>query len=133
MTNLFQWGKFKSAAGCDLDWKIECDALGAKDWQCLARLFATLHSNGWYADRFNGITHILPVPRGGTMLARELARAIKLSPGRPSSYPLIVDDVWTTGQSMLAVAKPHAEWAGMVVFARGPLPPNVVCLFKVQV
>ena len=36
--SLFQLGTFTSAAGKQLSWKIECDALTTEDWECIAAL-----------------------------------------------------------------------------------------------
>jgi hypothetical protein len=38
--NLFQWGNFVLSSGKQSNFKIECEALTIKDWQCLASLIA---------------------------------------------------------------------------------------------
>lgn len=124
--SLFQYGRFKAASGKDLDWKLECDALTDDDWKAIAKIAAR---------HLPTFTSTWAVPTGGEKLAALLDRyhcSDMRYDGRFS--PLIVDDVWTTGKSMLQyVANNKFEkWHGFVVFARGPLPPNVKCLFKLE-
>ncbi len=123
MKNLFQWGKFESASGRILDWKIECDALTQEDWDCIAR--ASLPLIGEFG-------HAVGVPQGGMALARALAPHADPK----SAILLLVDDVWTTGASMRSmlgriVAMP--DWKGFVAFARADLPSNVKCFMQVSV
>ena len=108
--NLFQYGKFTSHAGKELNWKIECDALTDDDWECLAEMIAE-------RTRFGSVYGI---PRGGTKLAKALEKYV--TPGHP--LRLVVDDVFTTGKSMKEVMKDKD--LGFVVFARSriPLDPN---------
>lgn len=123
MTNLFAWGKFTGASGRPLDWKIECEALTEEDWACIAHIAARA------LPPFHEVTG---VPTGGFPLALALRkyRAVE------AETFLVVDDVWTTGKSLLAhAAKLPASshpWRGFVVFARGPLPANVQCLAKIE-
>jgi hypothetical protein len=121
---LFRWGQFKSAAGLDLDWRIECDALTDDDWSCIAMLARRI---------VEPFSRVEGVPRGGFALAKAMS-------GMCSSDPdlrrvLVVDDVWTTGLSMHRYTSdwPHDSWRGFVVFARGiDLPPWVRCLCKIN-
>jgi len=83
---MFEWRTFVSHSGKALDWKIECDALTAADWDCLARLVASRLVFG----------QVVGIPRGGLPFAKALAPFV--TPG--SETVLIVDDVMTTGQSM---------------------------------
>ena len=120
MTNLFQWGEFKSAAGKKLDFKIECDALADDDWRCIANIIS----------RRIKFKHVSNVPTGAEKLAAQLA----LCSDDSSDTWLFVDDVWTTGNSMrkyatrLGFIEP-SMWKGFVLFARGPLDENVSALF----
>lgn len=121
---LFHWGQFKSAAGLDLGWKIECDALTDADWMCIAKLALPM---------VGSFHRVAGVPRGGLVLAECIA-SHQHAEGRQW---LLVDDVWTTGISMQRHADQmgwrEGEWKGFVVFARGtPLPPWVQCLCKIN-
>lgn len=115
---LFKWGKFESASGQELQWKINCDALTADDLSCICNLCLQI------VDDFGSVHS---VPRGGDRLSGFLALHETQGP------PLLVDDVWTTGGSMRQRAKELdlPSWNGFVVFARGPLDVNVRALFSV--
>lgn len=106
---LFQAGDFTLASGAKSRWKIECDALSYKDWDGLAVIAAE-----WLPP----FKIVLGVPRGGLPFASALTRYIDLR----APYTLIVDDVWTTGESMRQFVKEQslkAEWlTGLVAFAR---------------
>lgn len=120
---LFQWGSFKSAAGLHLAWKIDCDALTESDWHCIARIAA---------DNLQPFGSVFGVPHGGL----PLAEALRPYASRTTDVTriLIVDDVWTTGISMLTMAQklqPTGGWSGFALFARGPLIPNVTALMQV--
>lgn len=118
---LFKWGRFKSAAGLLLDYKIECDALTDDDWTCIAQVARKA------LPRFG---MVYSVPTGGDHLC------LRLTPykDKRAKTPLIVDDVWTTGASMFKTASQHRldDWIGFVAFARGPLPSNVRCFARVE-
>jgi hypothetical protein len=110
---VFKWGKFTGAAGLELNWKVECDALTAEDWACIARVGA---------ERLPPFSKIIGVPRGGLALAEAFKPFIQHDAPRT----LVVDDVWTTGGSMMKAAEGlEADWIGYVAFARGLLPSNV--------
>lgn len=100
--NLFQLGKFTSHAGKELDWKIECDALTDDDWDCLAKMISERTQFG----------SVYGIPRGGVKLQKALEKYI--SPKCP--IRLVVDDVWTTGKSMMEVM--NQGDMGFVIFAR---------------
>ena len=118
--NLFRWGAFTSAAGLELPFKIECHVLDGADWYCIARQAKA---------SLPPFSFPVSVPRGGDMLARALAT---MGTGRSTDLPLIVDDVWTTGMSMMRIVyeRQYNEWLGYVAFARGELPPNVKCFMR---
>ena len=115
---LFRWGTFTSAAGLVLPYKIECDALTADDWYCIAAASA---------PRIGAFSSAIGVPRGGFPLGRAMQH-FKSGHGPV----LIVDDVWTTGRSMTEFASGITGWIGFVAFARGPLPPNVVAFAQIN-
>ncbi len=119
--NLFQKVDFISHSGKPLDFKIECDALTDNDWECIAYLISKKFE--W--------CKVFGVPEGGNKLANALMKY-----SRPPSmtvahkYYLLVDDVFTTGGSMVNERKRLDEeehiWAedvkGIVLFARGKCP-----------
>lgn len=116
---LFQWGEFTSAAGLDLMWKIQCDGLSANDWECIANVMAR---------KMRPFETVHGVPRGGIPFAAALAPHC-----RPGGMVLLADDVWTTGKSMTAFAHSLGEqdWIGVVAFARGDLPGNVIAFAEI--
>ena len=100
--NLLQLGKFTSHAGKELDFKIECDALTDDDWECIAKLISDRCKFG----------KVYGIPSGGVKLQKALEKYV--TPNNP--YRLVVDDVWTTGESMME-AMENGD-VGFVVFAR---------------
>lgn len=86
--DLFQHGTFTSHSGLKLNWKIECDALSSKEWDCLAIMIMEREPTPFY--RAEGI------PRGGLPLATALN---KFATNNKDDRVLICDDVWTTGGS----------------------------------
>lgn len=114
---LFKLGEFIGAAGMQMPFKIECDALDDEDWACIA------------ADCASKITfgEVHGVPIGG----EKLAAALQEYADPDSHVILIVDDVWTTGKSMRAFAVLHMNdhmeanqlYAMYVAFNRSYLPP----------
>jgi hypothetical protein len=108
---LFRKGEFTSAAGLELPFKIECDALSSEDWECIAYVGSKM---------LRPFGRVIGVPRGGLALAEAMRPYV--TPG--SLVPLVVDDVWTTGKSLSAAA-PGCPWLGFVAFSRGALAPNV--------
>lgn len=112
--NLFQSGEFKLASGKISPFKIECDALTKNDWTTLAWLIA---------ERAAPFSSVFGIPRGGLKLAEALEPYA--AKGR---YPrLIVDDVFTTGQTLEKWTLPGDKvW---VVFARQDPPKHINALF----
>lgn len=126
--SLFERGRFTLASGVESFFKIECDALGAEDWDTLAYL--TLRAVGPFGT-------VVGVPGGGLVYAGMLEQYADLE----SEALLIVDDVWTTGGSFhqferehttsLAIAgEPVPPIKRCVVFNRGVLPMYVTALFS---
>lgn len=113
---LFELGKFISHAGNELEWKIECDALSAADWECLAKMIS---------ERVQPFGSVYGIPRGGVPLATCLEKYVTEGPR------LVVDDVWTTGKSMRDVMKDGD--IGYVVFARNLVTSPVKALFTMDV
>ena len=113
--NIFQQVDFKSHAGLDLKWKIECDGVSKKEWKCLAEMILDYEKRPFQSA--------IGIPRGGVMLGSYLN---EYSTQKPDDPYLIVDDVLTTGGSMVDFRKEHfsgKETFGWVVFARG-FPPQ---------
>ena len=59
-THLFQEVDFVGHSGDTLNWKIECDALDKKEWQCIAKMI-------W--ERCPPFKQAVGIPRGGITLA----------------------------------------------------------------
>ena len=121
---LFRWGRFTGASGLVLDWKIECDALDDDDWSCIAQLCVPL---------VRPFGRVSGVPRGGA----KLANAFQVHATKNAISTLIVDDVFTTGVSMIRhvhdLGLAADEWKGLVAFSRTyKLPPNVQCFCQIN-
>ena len=113
--NIFQQVDFKSHAGLDLRWKIECDGVSKKEWKCLAEMILDYEKRPFQSA--------IGIPRGGVMLGSFLNQ---YSTQKLDDPYLIVDDVLTTGGSMVDFRKEHfsgKETFGWVVFARW-FPPQ---------
>jgi len=110
---MFVLEDFKSHSGFILPFKIECDNLTYKDWECLAWIVSSM------VGSFGSVEG---VPRGGLLLANRLKDYITEGP------LLIVDDVFTTGASMEQQRnKRYAK--GAVVFARTTPPDWIKSVF----
>lgn len=108
------------ASGARSSFKIEADDLALEELQAAAALLAKI------LPPFGTVSG---VPRGGGRLATALAFYATEGP------LLIVDDVWTTGGSMMRhrATFPDDELCiGVVLFARGPVPPSVTALFTLH-
>lgn len=111
--DLFQKVNFKSHAGLDLSWKIECDAVSNDEWDCLA-LMIMKYQREPFSKAYG-------IPRGGLKLANSLN---KYATGDEGHFPLICDDVFTTGTSMIEfIKKEFPKFLGAmgyrwVIFAR---------------
>ena len=120
--NIFQQVDFKSHAGLDLSWKIECDGVSKKEWKCLAEMILDYEKRPFQSA--------IGIPRGGVMLGSFLNQ---YSTQKLDDPYLIVDDVLTTGGSMVDFRKEHfsgKETFGWVVFARGFPPQWCRALFQ---
>ena len=96
--SLFQRGDFTSHAGLPLKWKLECDAITDEEWRCLAKMIMD------YQDR--PFSKAVGIPRGGVKLAEALN---EYASGDDTDFPLICDDVFTTGTSMVDFIKEKFE------------------------
>lgn len=111
--------EFTSAAGLKLPFKINCDALSNMELEHIAVVAA---------KKLQPFSNVVYVPSGGKRLAYELSYYVgNIGP------TLVVDDVWTTGSSMLkkvnSVGLSDGDWIGFVIFNRGLILPNNVKAF----
>ena len=120
---LFSDVPFVSHAGLKLPYKIDCDALTDADIECLAKVIA---------GRFT-FARVRGVPSGGFRLSDVLQPYANGSDDCPT---LIVDDVLTTGASIMESAREYVPYGqpyiGVVIFARGPWPEWVTPMFASQ-
>lgn len=113
--NLFKFGWFVSHSKFQLPWKLDLEnGLNIDDWEAIASIISCK-----FAFRA-----VYGIPKGGTQLARILNHYCE------PRYPvLIVDDVLTTGRSMIEARAQlgllNEPTIGVVVVARG-LAPNWV-------
>lgn len=123
--NLFRDEKFISASGQELPFKIDCDALSDEDLDCMAK---------YAAQSIVSYTSVISVPTGGDRLAAAFEKYKKVSFDFPTI--LIVDDVWTTGKSMLNMISKYdlfkSSIRGIVLFSRGDHPAWVYSIFKLH-
>lgn len=123
--NLFQadvW--FKLHSGKLSQFKIECDSLTEADWDSLALVIA----------RQIQYSEVVGVPTGGLKLEKAL-RQYRSGSSHPT---LIVDDVLTTGKSMVELRDKilkntmTKKVIGVVVFSRGKCPKWVTPIFQMD-
>lgn len=117
--HLFQLRDCLSHSGIKMFWKIECDALTDEDVNALAFMLS---------ERIK-FSEVFGVPRGGIRIEQALKKYCK------AGYPiLIVDDVLTTGTSMIEFKEKNKLIAaiGAVIFARGICPDWVYPLFQLN-
>ena len=126
-TDLFQQSNFKSHAGLDLTWKIECDAISDAEWECFAKMISEIETRQF--------SKVIGIPRGGVKLQNALSNYVS---GNAFDPVLIVDDVWTTGTSFrefteIQLIKNDIEqngWFGWCIFARTMTDSKVAALFQ---
>jgi hypothetical protein len=116
--NLFERRSFISHSGKPLDWKIECDALSDADIETLA---------GVVAAKFR-FYKVVGIPNGGLRLAKALEKYEDHTAGRA----LIVDDVLTTGRSVVVARAQYPGAYVVVIFARAQCPWWCTPIFKVD-
>lgn len=116
---LFEVGDFTLHSGRKSSWKVECDALTPEDWRGLAMQVLDLG--------IASASDVIGVPRGGIPFADALKEVLRQDDTAPV---LVVDDVLTTGGSLLEVMTKYPASIGLVAFARGPLPPRVSALWQ---
>ena len=124
MIDLFQYGDFKSHAGLSLRWKIECDGISDKEWECISEMILDYEKRPFFKA--------IGIPRGGEPLARKLD---KYASNNSDDSVLVVDDVYTTGTSFknyisqIGYDYPYNNFIKWVVFARQATKDNINALF----
>ena len=128
--NLFKNENFVSAAGLNLNYKIECDALTDEDLEAIAAIVAPQLKPFWC---------VVGVPTGGARMVKFFEKYRTLEWYGENFSALIVDDVWTTGKSLLEFKDREGwegskNWHGFVIFNRNvnPLPENIKSLMTVN-
>lgn len=120
--SLFRRGAFSLHAGEPTTWKIDCDHLTDGDIETLAFLANTLLPAPF--------GRVVSIPRGGVRLGEAMV-PYSIAGAKPT---LIVDDVLTTGASMLGVRDSENDAGigvfGLVIFARGPCPSWITPIFQ---
>jgi orotate phosphoribosyltransferase len=122
MNNLFQKVDIILNSGQKSDFKIECDALTEEDIECFAHLIQKKYK----------FRKVVGVPRGGVRIEDALQKYTTNDPNDPL---LMVDDVLTTGGSMIRYRKQYEEMGydnivGVVLFSRGQCPDWIESIFK---
>lgn len=112
--NLFALGSFILRSGEPAEWRINCEALTAQDYEALALIGSRM------LPSFGAVES---VPRGGIPFAEALRRHSTEGP------LLIAEDVATTGGSMEAIRAGRAA-LGISIFARGRLPTRIRSIWR---
>lgn len=115
MPTLFTLGKHILSHGGESDFKIECDALSDADWECAAYLLS---------KRLPPFGAVEGVPTGGLKMAKAMEKYVTEGP------LLVVDDVYTTGNSMAKRINSRFV-TGAVLFARKQPPSWITPLFLI--
>ncbi len=123
--NLFQSGDFALHSGNKSSFKIECDSLTFDDWVTLAKMASEI---------LPPFREVIGIPNGGIVFANCLKKYVT------KGKVLIVDDVLTTGNSMLELrhiltkdrSLTSDDFIGVVAFARGKCPDWIMPLFQLN-
>lgn len=113
-----QIGKFTLHSGKESDFKIDCDELTSGEVEAAAYLLS---------KKLHPFKKVEGIPRGGLRLAEAMERYVDPEAKRL----LVVDDVWTTGNSFREhCAEKMEPLMGAVIFSRTTwLPAWVTPLF----
>lgn len=121
--SLFRYGDFTLHSGKETFFKIDCDSLTDEDLDTLARLAK---------EMLSAYCVVEGVPTGGLRFTKALEKYAWKIEEAVNPPLLICDDVLTTGASMEA-QRAGRRAQGIVVFARGPLPPWVKAIFTMTI
>jgi hypothetical protein len=111
---LFNYGLHELHSGGTSTYKIDCDFHTIEDLEAFAAI----------AKDFIKFGSVVGIPRGGLRFASCLEQYITEGP------TLIVDDVLTTGGSMLEARKQYPNAIGLVIYARTAPPPWIKSIYK---
>jgi len=114
---LFRVGSFTLHSGKESTWKIDCDALLDEELEAIANIAR---------DNLPHFGAVHGIPTGGL----RLARAFEPYRVGGSNITLIVDDVLTTGRSMVEAKQDFRFPVGFVIFARGECPDWITPMFR---
>jgi len=117
--SLFNLGNFILSSGISSEFKIDCDFLTDEDLETIAKI---IYENN------KSFGSVIGIPTGGLRLSKILQKYID----KTSKTLLIVDDVLTTGKSMIGMFEKFKKTTaiiGVVIFARGSCPDWVMPLF----
>ena len=120
---IFKTGDFTLASGIHSTFKIDCDELTNDD----------LYSLAAYANKFlPDFKAVHGVPRGGIRFADQMRKFVS-----KDGCILVVDDVFTTGKSMLKFIKDNEldinnSVQGLVIFARNQPQPWIRSIFTMS-
>lgn len=114
--SLFQLGEFELHSGQKSIFKIECDNLTDEDIETFAKMVSHV-----------SFKSVEGIPRGGVRFAKALEKYIDPD----SEVHLVVDDVLTTGSSMVEAIEAATDRGeevvrGIAIFTRGPNPNRCV-------
>jgi len=117
--SLFQKINVILHSGKKSDFKIECDDLSYSDVETLCYLIS---------KKFKFFS-VFGVPTGGIKFAEKLKKYCTNNPDDPT---LVVDDVLTTGNSMIEFVKEQniPNPIGVVLFSRGKCPDWISPMFQ---
>lgn len=120
---IFKTGDFTLASGLQSTFKIDCDELTNDDLYSLA-----LYANKFLPD----FKAVMGVPRGGIRFADQMRKFVS-----HDGCILVVDDVFTTGKSMINFIKENeldqnSGVQGLVIFARNPPLPWIRTIFTIS-
>jgi orotate phosphoribosyltransferase len=120
---IFKTGDFTLASGLQSTFKIDCDELTNDDLYSLA-----LYANKFLPD----FKQVYGVPRGGIRFADQMRKFVS-----PDGCILVVDDVFTTGKSMINFIEDNKiddnnRVQGLVIFARNPPLPWIKSIFTMS-
>lgn len=118
--SLFRTGRFILHSGQPTDFKIDCDFLTDEDYEACAFL-------GSKVVKFGHVVGVQASSDEGIDNGARFARA--MLPYATTGPTLIVDDVLTTGQSMIETRAIYQNAIGLVIFTRRRPPDWIKALF----